>query len=118
MIQIQTLPKAPKANGLFKKTSDGGALGDICLLEINYCKADGSGHVVIATGSGAGRVVNGKSTRTAAEIVGDAGSTSCVNLDPNGKPYELNDIDYLVKKCGYTLEAAFAELSIAGKYLK
>ena len=34
------------------------------------------------------------------------------------KPYEQNDIDYLVKKCGYTIEAAYSELSMADKYMK
>jgi len=184
-----------KENGLWKEPEAGGAMGDICLLETNYCKSDGPDHVVVAcgdgnywgnsssrnkivkssiagdygaenvwgyvaTGSGAGQTVSGKCNRSAAEIVGDAGSTSCVNLAPNGmvyeendiqylvnqgytvddaivelskapkynqnpvriapngKPYEQNDIDYLVKKCGYTLEAALGELSMADKYIK
>ncbi len=114
----------------------------------------------MTTGSGAGQTVSGKCNRSATEIIGDAGSTSCVNLAPNGmvyeendiqylvnqgytvddaivelskapkynqnpvriapngKPYEQNDIDYLVKKCGYTLEAALGELSMADKYIK
>ena len=194
LMWVPNIYKYAKANGLWKEPSEGGALGDICLLETNYCKSDGPDHVVIvagdgqywgnsssrnkivksniaydygtenicgyvATGSGSGRVLKGKSGRTAAEIIGDAGSTSCVNLAPNGmvydesdiqylidkgysvdsaiqelsksekytqtakiapngKPYEQNDIDYLVKKCGYTMEAAFAELSMADKYLK
>ena len=183
-----------KEAGLWKEPEEGGALGDICLLETNYCPSDGPDHVVIAcgdgeywgnsssrnkivrssiaddygseniwgyvsTGSGASRVVDGQSTRSAAEIVGDAGSTSYVNLSPNGKvyeendiqylldhgytleeaidtlsklfkyngkapiapngkPYEQNDIDYLVDKCGYDLDAAIAELSMADKYIK
>lgn len=39
-------------------------------------------------------------------------------IAPNGKPYEQNDIDYLVDKCGYDLDAAIAELSMADKYIK
>lgn len=139
-----------KSVGLWKKPDEGGALGDICLLETNYCKSDGPDHVVIAdgkggywgnsssrnkivksniagdygsenvwgyvtTGSGQSRVVNGQSTRSAAEIVGDAGSTSCVNLAPNGMVYEENDIQYLVNN-GYTVDAAIEELSKSPKY--
>lgn len=195
LMWVPNIYEYAKANGLWKEPSEGGALGDICLLETNYCKSDAPDHVVIAIGdgqywgnsssrnkivksniaydygaekvwgyvaigSGSGRVVNGKSTIAAAEIVGDAGSTSCVNLAPNGmvydendiqhllskgytvdsaiqelskvtkytpqivkfapngKPYEQNGIDYLIKKCSYTMEAAFAELSMADKYLK
>ena len=55
--------------------------------------------------------------RTAAEIVGDAGSTSCVNLAPNGRVYEENDIQYLVNQ-GYSVEAAIEVLSGDEKYTK
>ena len=41
-----------KARGLWKEAEKGGAMGDICLLETNYCKADGPDHVVIACGDG------------------------------------------------------------------
>lgn len=142
-----------KANGLWKEASEGGSLGDICLLETNYCKADGPDHVVIATGdgeywgnsssrnkiirssiaddfgseniwgyvatgtSGDGFVPQGESTRSASEIVGDAGSTSYVNLAPNGSVYEQNDILYLTNQ-GYTTEQAIDILSKSTKYTK
>lgn len=141
-----------KANGLWKEPSQGGALGDICLLETNYCREDGPDHVVIAcgdgnywgnsssrnkivkssiaydygsenvwgyvaTGSGAGVVSQGQSTRTAAEIVGDAGSTSYVNLAPNGLIYEENDIQYLLNQ-GYDMTAVINILSKSDKYTK
>ena len=41
-----------------------------------------------------------------------------VRIAPNGKPYEQNDIDYLVEECCYTVEAAICELSMADKYIK
>ncbi|MBQ3971279.1 MAG: hypothetical protein II687_03635, partial [Selenomonadaceae bacterium] len=129
---------------------EGGAMGDICLLETNYCPSDGPDHVVIAcgdgnywgnsssrnrivkssiagdygsenvwgyvaTGTGNGKAVQGKSTRTAAEIVGDAGSTSYVTLAPNGAAYEENDIKYLLGH-GYAIDDAIALLSKEPKY--
>lgn len=39
-------------------------------------------------------------------------------IAPNGKPYEQNDIDYLIKRCGYSFEAAIWQLSQADKYMK
>ncbi len=139
-----------KANGLWKEPEEGGAMGDICLLETNYCPSDGPDHVVIAcgdgnywgnsssrnrivkssiagdygaenvwgyvaTGTGIGKTVQGKSTRTAAEIVGDAGSTSYVTLAPNGAAYEENDIKYLLGH-GYTVDDAIELLSKEPKY--
>ena len=141
-----------KANGMWKDASEGGAKGDICLLETNYCRSDGPDHVVIADGNGGywgnsssrnkivksdiaydygsenvwgyvatglgsttRNVVSGSASRSAEEIVGDAGSTSYVNLAPNGMVYEENDIQYLVKQ-GYTVEDAIEELSKAPKY--
>ena len=142
-----------KANGLWKEPEEGGNLGDICLLETNYCRSDGPDHVVIATGdglywgnsssrnkivkssiagdygasniwgyvatgtTGKGFVPTGNSTRSAAEIVGDAGSTSYVNLAPNGAVYEENDINYLTAQ-GYTIEQAIETLSKDDKYSK
>ena len=144
-----------KANGLWKEPEEGGVMGDICLLETNYCKEDGPDHVVIACGDGnywgnsssrnrivkssiardygaeniwgyvatgttscgAGHVAQGRSTRTAAEIVGDAGSTSCVTLAPNGAVYEENDIKYLLGQ-GYTVDSAIELLSKEPKYTK
>ena len=44
--------------------------------------------------------------------------TRIIKTAPNGKPYEQNDIDYLVKTCGYKIEAAYSELSMADKYIK
>ena len=41
-----------KENGLWKEPEEGGAMGDICLLETNYCPSDGPDHVVIACGDG------------------------------------------------------------------
>ena len=58
---------------------------------------------------------DGKSTRTVAEIVGNAGSTSCVNFAPNGMVYEESDIQYLIGK-GYTVDSAIQELSKTAKY--
>ena len=139
-----------KENGLWKEPKEGGAMGDICLLETNYCPSDGPDHVVIAcgdgqywgnsssrnrivkssiagdygaenvwgyvaTGTGIGKTVQGQATRTAAEIVGDAGSTSYVNLAPNGAAYEENDIKYLLGH-GYAIEDAIALLSKEPKY--
>ena len=150
LMWVPNIYEYAKANGLWKKPSEGGSLGDICLLETNYCKSDGPDHVVIAcgdgnywgnsssrnkivksniaydygsenvwgyvaTGSGSGRVANGQSKRTAAEIVGDAGSSSCVNLAPNGMVYEENDIQYLISQ-GYSVDSAIEELSKASKY--
>ena len=142
-----------KANNMWKPAEAGGSLGDICLLETNYCRADGPDHVVIATGdggywgnsssrnlivkssiaddfgasnvwgyvstgtSGQGFVATGEANRTAADIVGDAGSTSYVNLAPNGALYEENDIQYLVKQ-GYSIEEAIDILSKDDKYTK
>lgn len=152
LMWVPNIMEYAKANGLWKEPEEGGALGDICLLETNYCREDGPDHVVIAcgdgnywgnsssrnkivkssiaydygsenvwgyvkTGSGVGAVSSGASGRSAAEIVGDAGSTSYVNLAPNGKVYEENDIQYLLKQ-GYTVEEAIVELSKADKYTK
>lgn len=152
LMWVPNLMDWAKANHLWKEPEEGGAMGDVCLLETNYCKEDGPDHVVIAcgdgnywgnsssrnrivkssiagdygadnvwgyiaTGSGAGQAVSGKTTRTAAEIVGDAGSTSCVNLAPNGRVYEENDIQYLVNQ-GYSVEAAIEVLSGDEKYTK
>lgn len=140
-----------KEHGMWKEPSEGGCIGDICLLETNYCKEDGPDHVVIACGDGnywgnsssrnkivkssiagdygasnvwgyvstgskiASSVVNGDTTRSAEEIVGDAGSTSYVNLAPNGRVYEENDIKYLLSK-DYTIEQAIETLSKDAKY--
>ena len=41
-----------KANGIFKTPEQGGAMGDICLLETNGDFYDGPDHVVIACGDG------------------------------------------------------------------
>ena len=194
LMWVPNLMAYAKEVGLWKEPDEGGAMGDICLLETNYCPSDGPDHVVIAcgdgdywgnsssrnlivrssiardygannvwgyvaTGSGASWLVSGRCTRSADEVIGDAGSTSYVNLSPNGKvyeendiqyllnqgytiddaievlsklfkyngntiiapngkPYEQNDIDYLIDECGYDLNAAIAELSMADKYIK
>ncbi|MBP3730993.1 MAG: N-acetylmuramoyl-L-alanine amidase [Mailhella sp.] len=153
LMWVPNLMDYAKANGLWKEPEEGGVMGDICLLETNYCRSDGPDHVVIATGDGdywgnsssrnrivkssiagdygaenvwgyvatgtksygAGHMVQGQSTRTAAEIVGDAGSTSCVTLAPNGAAYEENDIKYLVGH-GYTVDDAIELLSKEPKY--
>ena len=152
LMWVPNIMEYAKANGLWKDASQGGAKGDICLLETNYCKADGPDHVVIADGNGgywgnsssrnkivksdiaydygaenvwgyvatglgstSRNVVSGSSGRSAQEIVGDAGSTSYVNLAPNGMAYEENDIQYLLKQ-GYTVEGAIEELSKDPKY--
>ncbi|MBR3721281.1 MAG: N-acetylmuramoyl-L-alanine amidase [Selenomonadaceae bacterium] len=150
LMWVPNIMSYAKEHGLWKEAEEGGAMGDICLLETNYCKADGPDHVVVAcgdgnywgnsssrnkivkssiagdygadnvygyvaTGSGAGKAVSGKCNRSAAEIVGDAGSTSCVNLAPNGMVYEENDIQYLVGE-GYTVDDAIIELSKSPKY--
>ena len=150
LMWVPNIYEYAKANGLWKKPSEGGSLGDICLLETNYCKSDGPDHAVIscgdgdywgnssrrnkivksniaydygsenvwgyvATGSGSSRVVNGQSKRTAVEIVGDADSSSCVKLAPNGMAYEENDIQYLINQ-GYSVDSAIEELSKASKY--
>ena len=47
--------------------------------------------------------------------MGDAGSTSCVTLAPNGAAYEENDIKYLVGH-GYTVDDAIELLSKEPKY--
>ncbi len=145
LMWVPNLMDWAKENHLWKDAGQGGALGDVCLLETNYCRDDGPDHVVIAcgdgqywgnsssrnkivkssiagdygaeniwgyiaTGTGVGKTVQGQATRTAAEIVGDAGSTSYVNLAPNGRAYEENDIQYLLGQ-GYTMEAAIDLLS-------
>lgn len=150
LMWVPNLMDWAKENHLWKDAGQGGALGDVCLLETNYCRDDGPDHVVIAcgdgqywgnsssrnkivkssiagdygaenvwgyiaTGTGAGKAVQGQATRTAAEIVGDAGSTSYVNLAPNGRAYEENDIQYLLGQ-GYTMEAAIDLLSKEFKY--
>ena len=69
----------------------------------------------VATGTGSTKVVSGSSTRTAAEIVGDAGSTSYVNLAPNGMVYDENDIQYLLNN-DYDIDGAIEELSKSHKY--
>ena len=70
----------------------------------------------VSTGSAeSGAVVSGSSSRSLDEIVGDAGSTSYVNLAPNGKVYEENDIQYLLGE-GYTYEGAIDELKKDPKY--
>ena len=152
LLWVPNIMDYAKENGLWKSPEQGGALGDICLLETNYCREDGPDHVVIAcgdgnywgnsssrnkiwkgsiaydygsenvwgyvsTGSGESIVSQGKSTRTAAEIVGDAGSTSYVNLAPNGMVYEENDIQYLMNN-GYSIEGAIEVLSKSDKYTK
>ena len=43
--------------------------------------------------------------------------SSHARFAPNGKPYEQNDIDYLLKQ-GYTEDAALAFLATADKYLR
>ena len=153
LMWVPNIMEYAKANGLWKNPEQGGNLGDICLLETNYCTSDGPDHVVIATGdgsywgnsssrnkivkssiaddygasnvwgyvatgtSGKGYVAEGDSNRTPAEIVGDAGSTSYVNLAPNGAVYEENDIKYLTNQ-GYTIEQAIDILSKDDKYTK
>ena len=52
LMWVPNIYEYAKANGLWKEASEGGALGDICLLETNYCKSDGPDHVVIACGDG------------------------------------------------------------------
>ena len=152
LMWVPNIMSYAQEHGLWKQPEEGGALGDICLLETNYCKADGPDHIVIAcgdgnywgnsssrnkivkssiagdygadnvwgyvaTGSGASQTVIGRCNRSAAEIVGDAGSTSCVALAPNGMVYEENDIRYLVSE-GYSVDDAITELSKAPKYNK
>lgn len=41
-----------KEHGIWKEPAEGGSLGDICVIETNYCRSDGPDHVVIATGDG------------------------------------------------------------------
>ena len=150
LMWVPTLMDWAKANGLWKEASAGGALGDVCVLETNYCRSDGPDHVVIAcgdgqywgnsssrnkiakgsiagdfgagnvwgyvaTGTGAGKAVQGECQRSAAEIVGDAGSTSYASLAPNGRAYEENDVQYLLGQ-GYTITAAIELLSKEAKY--
>ena len=150
LMWVPNLMNYAKANGLWKEPHEGGALGDICLLETNDCRDDGPDHVVIAdgqggywgnsssrnkivrssisrdygaenvwgyvsTGTGSGMVASGACARSMAEIVGDAGSTSCVKLAPNGKAYEENDIQYLLGQ-GYTVDSAIELLSKEYKY--
>ena len=143
-----------KQNGLWKEPSEGGCIGDICVLETNYCRSDGPDHVVIvaedgqywgnsssrnkivksdicddygseniwgyvATGTTASGayVANGKANRPVADIVADAGSTSYVNLAPNGAVYDENDILYLTNQ-GFSIEEAIVILSNDEKYTK
>ena len=150
LMWVPNLMEWAKENNLWKDADQGGAMGDVCLLETNYCREDGPDHVVIAcgdgkywgnsssrnkivkssiagdygaenvcgyiaTGTGAGKTVQGQAMRSAAEIVGDAGSTSYVNLAPNGRAYEENDIQYLLGQ-GYSMEAAIDLLSKEAKY--
>ena len=155
LMWVPNIETYAKANGLWKEPEEGGALGDICLLETNGDFDDGPDHVVIACGDGQywgnsssrnkivkssiaydygesavhgyvatgiggpGAKVSGAATRTMAEIVGDAGSTSgsTVRLAPNGKAYEQNDIDYLLGQ-GYDLAGAIELLSKSEKYTK
>lgn len=150
LMWVPNLMDWAKANNLWKEADEGGALGDVCLLETNYCREDGPDHVVIACGNGqywgnsssrnlivksdiaydygeenvhgyisigSGKAfeVVGKAGRSAADIVGDAGSTSYVNLAPNGMVYEENDIQYLLQQ-GYPIADAIYMLSKDPKY--
>ena len=153
LMWVPNLMDYAKENGMWKEASEGGSLGDICLLETNYCRSDGPDHVVIACGdgdywgnsssrnmivkssiagdfgseniwgyvatgtTGKGFVPTGSSTRSAADIIGDAGSTSYVNLAPNGAIYDENDITYLTNQ-GNTIEQAIDILSKDEKYTK
>lgn len=152
LMWVPNLMDWAKENNLWKEPGEGGAQGDVCLLETNYCRSDGPDHVVIADGEGGywgnsssrnqivksdiardygpenvwGYIatgtgesksldVNQHCERSAEDIVGDAGSSSYVNLAPNGRVYEENDIKYLTNQ-GYTIEQAIEMLSKDDKY--
>ena len=52
LMWVPNLMDWAKENKLWKEPEEGGAMGDVCLLETNYCKEDGPDHVVIACGDG------------------------------------------------------------------
>ena len=52
LMWVPNLMDWAKANGLWKEPEEGGACGDVCLLETNGDFGDGADHVVIADGEG------------------------------------------------------------------
>lgn len=52
LMWVPNLMDWAKANGMWKEPEEGGACGDVCLLETNGDCDDGADHVVIATGDG------------------------------------------------------------------
>jgi len=52
LMWVPNLMDYAKANNLWKTAEQGGAQGDVCLLETNACFYDGPDHVVIADGQG------------------------------------------------------------------